>query len=130
MRKAHLSIAFLLVILASAVAAWAATARYTPPPETGFVWTVVNYARAGGEAQHTSVTVNWDRPRKTIIVPRPSYASTCRTSTPSGFVLRLRHANTASVPLTLTTNGTIVRGPYQGEAPPEALHACYKLVTG
>jgi hypothetical protein len=31
-------------------------------------------------------------------------------------------------PFEITTNGTIVRGPYQGEIPAEISHACYKFV--
>jgi hypothetical protein len=117
-------------MIASATALWAATATYTPPPETGHIWTVINYKMVGGRNQSTSVNVQWDRPRRTIIVPGPSYASPCRTSTPAGFVLRLRHSTADSVPMTINTNGTVIRGPYQGEAPPEALHACYTLVKG
>jgi len=120
----------ILVMIVSATALWAATATYTPPPETGHIWTVINYRMQGGKNQPTSVNVTWDRPRRTILVPGPSYASPCQRSTPAGFVLRLRHSSSDSVPLTITTNGTIVRGPYQGEAPPETIHACYKLVKG
>ena len=119
------------VILASATAlAWAAKATYTPPPETGHIWTVINYRMQGGRNQPTSVNVTWDRPRPQVIVPGPGYANSCATSTPAGFVFRLRHNDSSSVPLTINTNGTIIRGPYQGEAPPEVLAACYKLVKG
>jgi hypothetical protein len=128
MRKASLLTVLSLALLLSAVAAWAATARFVPPAEPGHIWTVINFRTANGKAQPASVSVSWDRARKTIIVPAPSYASPCLNTTPSGFVFRLRHANADSVPLTITTTGTIVRGPYQGEPPLELLHACYKLV--
>lgn len=130
MRKNLRSGILFLTMIVSATALWAAAAAYTPPPETGHIWTVINYKMVGGRNQTTSVNVKWDRPRKTINVAGPSYASPCRTSTPAGFVLRLRHSTADSVPLTINTNGTVIRGPYQGEAPPEALHACYKLVKG
>ncbi|MFY9824072.1 MAG: hypothetical protein WAM82_22025 [Thermoanaerobaculia bacterium] len=45
-----------------------------------------------------------------------------------GFVLRVRNNRGDSTPFKLTTNGTIVRGPYQGDVPLELLHACYRLV--
>jgi hypothetical protein len=44
-------------------------------------------------------------------------------------VVRFRHFTADSVPLTLTTTGRIVRGPYQGGMPVEALHRCYQVVS-
>jgi hypothetical protein len=121
----------ILVIVASATAlAWAASAKYSPPPEVGMIWTVINYPRTGDRNGAVTVNVTWDRPRRQVIVPGPSYASPCATSTPAGIVFRLQNNNTSSSPLTINTTGTIVRGPYQGEAPPETLAACYKLVKG
>jgi hypothetical protein len=134
MRKSHLSAAIVLLLLASVTAvAWAATARpstasYTPPPEVGMIYTVINYNRAGGVAQHTYVTVDSADGHRTLIVPGPYLNSPCSTSTPSGFVFRLRHNVPDTVPVTITTTGTIVRGPYQGDVPMELLHACYKLI--
>ncbi|MBW8873946.1 MAG: hypothetical protein JF614_03205 [Acidobacteria bacterium] len=137
MRKSHLSAAIVLILLTSATAvAWAArsaatrpsNASYTPPAETGMIYTVINYSRAGSVAQHTYVTVDSEDGSRTLIVPGPYLNSPCSTSTPSGFVFRLRHNMPDSIPVTITTTGTIVRGPYQGDVPMELLHACYKLV--
>ncbi len=133
MRKSHLSAAIVLLLLAAATAvarptARPATASYTPPAETGMIYTVINYSRDRGVAQHTSVTVNSEDGSRTLIVPGPYLNSPCSTSTPSGFVFRLRHNVPDSIPVTITTTGTIVRGPYQGDVPLELLHACYKLV--
>jgi hypothetical protein len=131
MRKAHLSLAILLLILASAAyAAKNAVARFTPPPETGMIYTVINFNRADGKNQATYVNVNWGDASRNAIVSAPGYASPCKTSTPAGFVFRLRHSTADVVPLTISTTGTIVRGPYQGEPPLELLHACYRLVKG
>jgi hypothetical protein len=117
----------MLAILASAaLAAWAATARFTPPPQSGNIFAVVNYARSSGTNQTTSITVHWGQATRTETVVRP-YGN-CSTATPAGFVLLVRHFDTASVPFEISTNGTIVSGPYQGEAPPEISHACYKFV--
>ena len=131
MRKAHLSIAILLTILASAAyAAKNAIARYTPPAETGMIFTVIDYNRVDGRAQHTYVNVRWGGKNRTAIVAAPGWGRPCQTTTPSGFVFRLRHSTTDVAPLMISTTGTIVRGPYQGEPPLELLHTCYKLVKG
>jgi hypothetical protein len=132
MRKPHLSTVIILTLLACAAnisgIAWAATAIYTPPAEPGLIYTVINYSRSAGRAQHTYVTVDWGTVHRRQIVPFPYSNSSCATSTPSGFVFRLRHNQPDSTPLKITTTGTIVRGPYQGDVPLELLHPCYKLV--
>jgi len=53
----------------------------------------------------------------------------CEHTTPTGVVVRFRHYTADSVPLTLSTTGKIVRNPYQGGLPVEALHHCYQLVS-
>ncbi|MEA2602152.1 MAG: hypothetical protein QOF89_3144 [Acidobacteriota bacterium] len=132
MKKPHLSTAILLTLITSAaVAAMAATpskVTYTPPEETGLIYTVIDYARASGQAQFTSVTVDWGSIHRQNVVASPYGRNPCARTTPSGFVFRLRHNQPGSTPLTLTTNGTIVKGPYQGDVPLELLHPCYKLV--
>jgi hypothetical protein len=134
MRKPSLSALVVLTFLASATAVvWAANhktsvARYTPPAQPGFIYTVINYSRAAGMAQPTLVYVSWGQYQNTFVVPAPYAINLCSTSTPSGFVLRLRNNRGITAPLTLTTNGTIVRGPYQGDTPMELLQACYTFV--
>jgi len=134
MRQSQLSAAIVLLLLASATAvAWAAAARiatagFTPPPEPGLIYTVINYSRSGGQAQHTLVSLDFGGVRRDLVVPGPYTSNPCFTATPSGFALRLRHNQPDSPLLKIATNGTIVRGPYQGDVPMELLHACYKLV--
>jgi hypothetical protein len=134
MRKPSLSAVVVLIFLASVTAgAWAAThkasvARFTPPAQPGLIYTVINYNRAAGRAQHTLVSVSWGQYQSAFVVPSPYLSNLCSTSTPSGFVLRLRNNQGSTALLTLTTSGTIVRGPYQGDVPMELLHACYTLV--
>lgn len=138
MRKSqHSAVLILILILLASVAAVARTspgkgsaATYVPPAEPGLIYTVINYSRAGGTAQHTLVSVSWGGFHNNVIVPPPYLSNPCSTSTPAGFVLRLRNNQGSSTPLTLTTNGTIVRGPFQGDVPMELLHACYRLVKG
>jgi hypothetical protein len=128
MRLSLLSVTILLgVLTAATVFAWAATARYTPPAETGNIYTVIDYARAHGRAQATLVSVSWGAVQRDLVVAAPY--QTCAQSTPAGFVFRLRHPRPDSTPLTLTTNGNIVRGPYQGPLPLELLHPCYRLLN-
>jgi hypothetical protein len=128
-RIVGLSAALLLAALSLAFAApRIATATFTPAPETGNIFTVINFARAGGRAQGTFVTVLIGDTRRDFAVA-PAYRGTCATTTPAGFVLRTRHPRPDTIPITILTSGTIVRGPYQGDLPLELLSPCYKIVT-
>lgn len=127
MRRPALSAILLLAILASTtLAAWAATARFTPPRHEGTIFAVVNYDRSSGANQITSIDVTWGQAHRREVVNHP-YGN-CAAASPAGFVLMVRNFGADGRPFEITTNGTIVRGPYQGEAPPEISHACYKLV--
>ena len=134
MRKPSLSAVVVLTFLASmTAAAWAANhkasvARYTPPAEPGLIYTIINFNQAGGRAQNTPVSVSWGDFHNSFVVSAPYAANPCSTSTPSGFVFRLRNNQGSDALLTISTTGTIVRGPYQGDVPMELLHACYRLV--
>jgi len=127
MRKLYLSGAIALVLASAAVVAWAATTvSFTPPPETGQIFTIINYQRDFGKAQPTYATVDFGSSHRRIIVS-PPYRR-CASSFPAGFVLRTRHSQPGSPLLTISTTGTVVRGPYQGDPPLELLHPCYRLV--
>ncbi|MEA2564526.1 MAG: hypothetical protein QOH06_6030 [Acidobacteriota bacterium] len=127
MRKAPLSAILTLMILSlGALVAWGATASFTPPPQEGTIFAVINFARANGVNQNTSVSVTWGPFSRRDVVGR-GYGN-CAAATPAGFVLMIRHFKPDSNPFVLTTSGTIVRAPYQGEAPPEISHACYKFL--
>jgi hypothetical protein len=106
----------------------ATQAGFTPPPEPGVVYTVIDFPRAAGQAQTAIVNVSWGLASRRIVVAAP-YRGICSQTTPSGFVLKLRHPRPDSVPLTVLTTGTIVRGPYQGDVPLELLNPCYRLVS-
>jgi hypothetical protein len=124
----------LAAVIISALAATAALARhanptYIPPAEPGQIFTVINYPRAQGKAQNAMISTAFGGTNRSIIAVAPGYQNPCTTATPAGVVLKLRHSTSEPTPLTLTTNGTIIRGPYQGDPPQELLHACYKLIT-
>ena len=133
MRKLHLGLALLLIL---AVASTAYSARraalsrayFTPPPEPGVIFTVIDFARSSGKAQTTVVNVEWGAASRRVTVAAP-YRGVCSETTPSGFVLKMHHPRPDSVPLTITTTGDLVRGPYQGDVPLELLNPCYRLVT-
>lgn len=131
MRKLPVLALLLILTAATAFAARrsvATSASFTPPAEPGVIYTVIDYARASGRAQATTVNVDWGLASRRIVVAAP-YRGACAETTPSGFVLKLRHPRPDTVPLTITTTGTVVRGPYQGDVPLELLNACYKLVS-
>jgi hypothetical protein len=128
-----LSAAILLAVLAPAAARHRASTpvptagptEYTPPAVTGDIYTVIDFARDGGDAQPVYITAVLGERRRDLVVP-PRY--NCLHATPAGVVLRVRHFTPDSTPLLLTTTGKIVRGPYQGDLPLEVLHPCYSLV--
>ena len=127
MRKVSISAILTFSLLSLlAVTAWSATAQFTPPPREGDIFAVINFARANGVNQNTSVAVTWGPFSRRDVVVR-GYGN-CASATPAGFVLMVRHFKPDSNPFVLTTSGTIVRAPYQGEAPPEISHACYKFL--
>jgi hypothetical protein len=125
MRRSGVSAILMLAILALTGLAWAATASFTPPAQSGNIFAVVNYERASGANRTTSITVTWGQASRTETVVHP-YGN-CASATPAGFVLLVRNGGNTS-PFGIATNGTIVRGPYQGEPPPEISHTCYKFV--
>jgi hypothetical protein len=126
MRKPVLPAVLMLTALGVAAAtAWAATARFVPPQEAGTIFAVINFTQSLGENQHTRVTGDWGPFHRSEIVGRPY--GLC-TGTTAGFVLMVRRFDAGSYPFTLSTSGKIVRGPYQGVAPPEIGKRCYKLV--
>ncbi len=127
---------FLSALIISALAATMALAggrrnnpAYITPAEPGQIFTVINYPRAQGQAQNAMINTNLGGATRSIIAIAPGYQNPCTTATPAGVVLKLRHSTSEPTPLTVATNGTIIRGPYQGDPPAELLHACYKLIS-
>jgi hypothetical protein len=127
MRKPYLFAALLLASLAVSFSAWASrdrkdTATFTPPREAGTIFAVVNFDRS---APTTSLSVAWGSFHRDVIRGNP-YGN-CARSPIAGFVVMVQRPSSELRPFTLTTSGTIVRSPYQGVAPPESGHPCYKL---
>ena len=131
MRIPYLTAAVLLAGLTSVGAgnhrATTNSATYIPPAEPGHIFTVIDFPRVRGTAQATSVHIDFGTQHRDVTVSVPYH---CRQTTPAGFVLRIRHRTSDAVPLTLTTEGTFVEGPVQGDLPLEALHDCYRLISG
>src|SRR4051794_34829684 len=107
MRRLHLALAVLLI--AGSTVAFArgrafSTTNFTPPPEPGVIFTVIDFARASGRAQGTVVNVEWGSASRRVTVAAP-YQGVCAETTPSGFVLKMRHPRPDSVPMVITTTG-------------------------
>jgi len=114
----------LLVLTLGAVAAWAATAAsFLPPPQTGDIFAVINADRSAG-VTGTRIMVTWGSIQRSVI--RGNQYGNC-SGPISGWVLLVRHTVPGSQRFTVSTSGTIARAPYQGMAPPEISHPCYKL---
>ena len=126
MRKPYLftvlTLAFLTVPLSAGTSrSWKDTATFTPPREAGTIFAVVNVDRG---APTTAMAVTWGNFRQEVGRGNP-YGNCARSST-AGFVVSVRRPASDPRPFTLATTGTIVRPPYQGLAPPEVSHPCYK----
>lgn len=117
----------LTTLMTLASTAWGATVTYTPPAQTGTIYTVIDYKRVFGTTVNTSLSVAWGTFNRSGTISAPF--NSCSQTIPAGFVLTLQHTKADSVPLTVSTDGTFVRGPYQGSAPPEVNHPCYKVVN-
>jgi len=113
---------FVLGVFAG-VAAWAATASFTPSPQGGNIFAVINADRSPG-TRVTTISVKWGQFQRTV--GRANPYGNCSGAI-AGFVLMVQPRQPSSNLFTLTTNGKIVRPPYQGVAPPEVSHPCYKL---
>lgn len=111
------------ILFLSAMAAWAATrtASFMPPPQTGDIFAVINADRS---ATGTRIGVTWGRAQRSAI--RGNQYGNCAGAM-SGWVLLVRHSAPGSKLFTVSTTGTIARAPYQGIAPPEVGHPCYKV---
>jgi hypothetical protein len=127
MRRLQLSAVVVLAVLtAGSAALWAVTtASFTPGNQPGSIYTVIDFDRAQGRNQPTYVTIDWGQVHRKIIAT--PYGRSCRTATPSGFVLKLRPTAGGGDTLNLSTTGKIIRAPYSGEPPLELLSACYRL---
>ena len=125
MRKLSLASSISLIVLAFTVFAAAAskttTVTYTPRSNAaGPVFVVVDFPREGGLARPARVSLDTGTVRSFFAVPY----GRCDQISPSGFVLRIKRWSGS---IKITTEGTIIRGPYQGEPPLELLHTCYRV---
>lgn len=117
------ALTMLTLLVLGSMAAWAATASFTPPPVEGTIFAVINADRSAG-AFTTSIRVDWGPFHRRAGRGNPYGNCAGRIA---GWVLMVRHTKPDSNPFRLTTSGTIARAPYQGEPPPEVSHPCYKL---
>jgi hypothetical protein len=125
MRRLNLSASIALALILSAAAdTWAATTVYRPPAEPGVIYTVINFEQAAGRSLPVYVTLDWGTVHRTFVA---APYGRCQNVTPAGFILKLRHSSSSTAPLSITTKGKVIRGPYQGEQPLEILHACYRI---
>lgn len=115
------------LFLLTATVVLAAAVTYTPPPRSGTIYTVIDYKRSLGTTRPTAVSVSWGSFNRSGTIASP--LDSCSQAVHSGFVLTLQHLKADSVPLTVSTDGTFIRTPYQGAAPAEAGLPCYKVVN-
>lgn len=116
------------ICLIFALSCLADTKSYTPPPEKGDIYVVIQYKRGAlNAAATTRFSVRWGNFNRSDSVIPPKVLPG-RALSAKGFVLRLSHKKNDSVQLTVDTDGRIVNGPYQGKPPSEWNNNDYKRV--
>lgn len=97
--------AICLLILAIPLSLRADTRSYTPPPRKGVIFVVIKYKSYSSRDIHrsTNVTITWGNFRRS-----KNYPSATSMKPKIGVVIRLRHDNKDSVPLTVETDGSIL----------------------
>lgn len=103
-RKTFALSTILFCVLALTLAVWADTRTYTPPAKQGVIFIVITAKGYSSRnvSHSTRVSVKWGGYSRS-----KSFPSMTRMTPMRGIVIRLRHDNKDSVPLTVTTDGTI-----------------------
>lgn len=117
------SIVALLFALRAFTASGAEEKSFNPPSEEGNIFAVIGADRTPGVIT-TQIDVNWASFSRHDISGNP-YACVAG----SGFVLMVRNNTGRTDTFTVSTTGTILRGPYQGEPPPEISDPCFRFET-
>lgn len=127
MKKAYLRmLPVLMTCIIVTLPGLADSKTYTPPPQKGDIYVVINYKRGAlNAAATTNVSVKWGSFNKSDSITPPKILPDKALSA-KGFVLRLSHKKNDSLPLTVETDGRIVSGPYQGNPPAEWNNKDYK----
>jgi hypothetical protein len=98
---------------------------FTPPPRPGYIYVVVRYAGPAAQPVPTNFAVQWGGWRRSSVIP---VAQARGGVVPEGLVVRLRHYKPDSVPMRVETDGTILRGPYQGAPPVDWTRPAFRLL--
>ena len=117
------AIATLFFALNAFTASGAEEKSFIPPSQEGNIFAVIGTDRSP-DVITTQIDVNWASFSRHEIIGNP-YA--CAAG--SGFVLMVRNNTGRTDPFTVSTTGTILRGPYQGDPPPELSDPCFRFVT-
>lgn len=114
MKVTIITIWLTVVMTLCASVAMANSKTFTPPSNKGDIYVVCNYKMSSiGLPQKTSVSIRWGGWIKNDTV------NVYTVYGMQGFIVKLKHKKNDSYPLSFSTSGTIVRGPYQGSAPSE-----------
>lgn len=115
MKRKLLAVALISFCLAALPATVLADSRtFSPPSEKGTIYVVVRFTKGLGVLpQDTNVSIRWGNWSKSGRF-NPGGGRTGKY----GFVISLRHTKNDSIPLTVSTDGTIT-SIYQGSAPSE-----------
>jgi hypothetical protein len=103
-RKTFALTTMLFCVLALPLTVWADSRTYPPPPKKGVIFVVIKAKDYSSmNVKHsTKVSVKWGSYSRS-----KSFPGMTRMTPMVGVVIRLRHDKNDSVPLTVTTDGTI-----------------------
>jgi len=123
-RKTLAATIMVFCVFAMPLTVWADSRSYTPPAQKGNIYIVIRFTKGGGVLpQDTNVSIRWGNWSKSGRF-NPGGGRTGK----DGFVIRLRHAKNDSVPLTVSTDGSI-QNIYQGDEPREWSNGNYHTAS-
>jgi hypothetical protein len=92
------------------------TVTFQPPPAKGDIYAVINKTTD----ESVALSLEWGTWKERRQIDLSNY---------DGLVLHLKHIDDDSFALKITTNGNVVKDPYQGEVPREWDNEKYKKVS-
>lgn len=112
-KKLIATLGILVCLLAIPTVVWADTQTFHPPAEKGYIWVIIQHKKSF-PPMDTKVSIKWGKWSK-----EASFSAARFRYSYEGVVIRLTHSKDDSVPLTVSTDGTIVNI-YQGDKPSQS----------
>jgi len=125
MKNKILATMMIFVMLTFPFTAFANTKRYKPPAEKGTIYVIVKYRM---NPAGTKITINWGNYNRSETIKYPSKVLLPGSSTPQGFVIKLRHTKKDSIEIVADSDGYI-QDIYQGNEPSQCSDSEWKCIS-